>query len=103
MQDADRNVAEALQLVPSESQNIPIDLGSGIRIAPGSGANRFKFTTSTGANLPGLNPMSNVFDMIDARNLEKEVGRLTDEEREFLAGRRNRIVGTPPRFVTNVS
>jgi hypothetical protein len=41
--------------------------------------------------------------MIDARNLEKEVGRLTDEEREFLAGRRNRIVGTPPRFVTNVS
>ena len=102
-QEADMEVADALQLVPSEFQDVPTDLGSGIRIAPGSGANRFKFTTSTGANLPGLNPMSNVFDMIDARNLEKEVGRLTDEEREFLAGRRNRIVGTPPRFVTNVS
>ena len=97
------NALNDLQLIPSEFQDVPTDLGSGIRIAPGSGANRFKFTTSTGANLPGLNPMSNVFDVIDARNLEKEVGRLTDEEREFLAGRRNRIVGTPPRFVTNVS
>ena len=73
MQDVDKNVAEALQLVPSEFQNVPTDLGSGIRIAPGSGANRFKFTTSTGANLPGLNPLGNVFDIIDARNLEKEI------------------------------
>ena len=103
MQDADRNVADALQLIPSEFQDVPTDLGSGIQIAPGSGANRFKFTTSTGANLPGVNPMSNVFDMLEARDLKREVGRLTDEEREFLAGRRNRIVGTPPRFVTNVS
>jgi len=99
-QEADMEVADALQLVPSEFQDTPTDLGSGIRIVPGSGANRFKFTTSTGANLPGLNLLGNVFDIIDARNLEKEVGRLTDEEREFLAGRRNRIVGTPPRFVT---
>ena len=73
MQDVDKNVADALQLVPSEFQDVPTDLGSGIRIAPGSGANRFKFTTSTGANLPGLNPLGNVFDIIDARNLEKEI------------------------------
>ena len=95
-QNVNRNVAEAiedLQLVPSEFQDVPTDLGSGIRIAPGSGADRFKFTTSTGADLPGVNPMSNVFDMIDARNLEKEVGRLTDAERNFLAGRTNRVGG----------
>ena len=35
MQDADRNVSDALQLVPSEFQDVPTDLGSGIRIAPG--------------------------------------------------------------------
>ena len=37
-----RNVAEAikdLQLVPSEFQDVPTDLGSGIRIAPGSDPN----------------------------------------------------------------
>jgi len=100
MQDVDRNVADALQLVPSEFQDVPTDLGSSIRIAPGSGADRFKFTTSTGANLPGLNQLGNVFDMLDARDLEKEIGNLTGEERDFLAGRRNRIVGTPSRFVT---
>ena len=98
MQDVDRNVTEALQLVPSEFQDVPTDLGSGIRIAPGSGANRFKFTTSTGANLPGLNPLGNVFDIIDARNLEKETGRLTNEERAFLAGKRDRIVGNQSIF-----
>ncbi len=102
-QEADMSVADALQLIPSEFQDVPTDLGSGIQIAPGSGANRFKFTTSTGADLPGVNPMSNVFDMLEARDLKREVGRLTDEEREFLAGRRNRIVGTPPRFLTSVS
>ena len=91
MQDVDRNVADALQLVPAEFQNVPTDLGSGIRIAPGSGANRFKFTTSTGANLPGLNPLGNVFDIIDARNLEKEIGKLSNEERRFLANRTNVI------------
>lgn len=89
--EADREVAEALQLIPSEFQNIPTDLGSGIRIVPGSGADRFKFTTSTGADLPGVNPMSNVFDMLDARDLEREVGRLTDKQRDFLAGRTNVI------------
>ena len=98
--EADRNVSDALQLIPSEFQNTPTDLGSGLRIAPGSGADRFKFTTSTGANLPGLNQLGNVFDILDARNLEKEIGNLTGEERDFLAGRRNRIVGTPSRFVT---
>jgi hypothetical protein len=93
-QNANRNVAEAikdLQLVPSEFQDVPTDLGSGIRIAPGSGENRFKFTTSTGANLPGLNPLGNIFDIIDARDLEREINRLSDKEREFLAGRRNVI------------
>ena len=97
-----RSIGDALnnlQLIPSEFRDVPTDLGSGMRIAPGSGANRFKFTTSTGANLPGLNPLGNIFDIIDARNLEKEVGRLTNEEREFLAGRRNRIVGTKPVFM----
>ena len=94
------NALNDLQLIPSEFQDVPTDLGSGIRIAPGSGADRFKFTTSTGANLPGVNPRSNIFDMLDARDLEKEIGNLTGEERDFLAGRRNRIVGTPSRSVT---
>tara|TARA_R100001163_G_C5047766_1_gene184888 strand:+ start:204 stop:1424 length:1221 start_codon:yes stop_codon:yes gene_type:complete len=100
-----RSIGDALndlQLIPSEFRDVPTDLGSGMRIAPGSGADRFKFTTSTGANLPGLNPLGNIFDIIDARNLEKEVGRLTDEEREFLAGRRNRIVGTKPVFMGGI-
>ena len=95
-QNANRNVAEAikdLQLVPSEFQDVPTDLGSGIRIAPGSDPNTVRFTTSTGADLPGVNPMSNVFDMLEARDLEREVGRLTNEERDFLAGRTNRIGG----------
>ena len=89
--EADMAVTDALQLVPSEFQDVPTDLGSGIRIAPGSGENRFKFTTSTGANLPGLNPLGNVFDILDARDLEKEISRLSDEEREFLANRTNII------------
>lgn len=97
---ANMAVTDALQLVPSEFQDTPTDLGSGIRIAPGSGANRFKFTTSTGDNLPGLNPLGDVFDIIDARNLEKEINKLSGEEKEFLAGKRDRIVGTPSRFVT---
>ena len=89
--EADMAVTDALQLVPSEFQDVPTDLGSGIRIAPGSGENRFKFTTSTGANLPGLNPLGNVFDILDARDLEREISRLSDEEREFLANRTNVI------------
>ena len=89
--EADLAVTDALQLVPSEFQDVPTDLGSGIRIAPGSGENRFKFTTSTGANLPGLNPLGNVFDILDARDLEREISRLSDEEREFLANRTNVI------------
>ena len=79
--------------MPSEFQDVPTDLGSGIRIAPGSDPNTVRFTTSTGADLPGVNPMSNVFDMLEARDLEREVGRLTNEERDFLAGRTNRIGG----------
>ena len=69
--EADMAVTDALQLIPSEFQDVPTDLGSGIQIVPGSDANRFKFTTSTGTDLPGSNPMSNIFDMLDARDLEK--------------------------------
>jgi hypothetical protein len=95
-QNANRNVAEAikdLQLVPSEFQDVPTDLGSGIRIVSGSDPNTVRFTTSTGTNLPGLNQLGNVFDMLDVRDLEKEIGNLTGEERDFLAGRTNRIGG----------
>ena len=53
--------------MPSEFQDVPTDLGSGIRIVD----SKVLIRTQLGlrhqpvANLPGVNPMSNVFDMLE--------------------------------------
>jgi hypothetical protein len=101
-----REAAESMidreQLIPKELDlaNIPEE-ELGMTIAPGSRDNRFKFMTSTGADLLGSNPMTpNYMNVVDYENLAEEMAKLKPYERDFLAGKTNTAVGAPFNFIT---
>lgn len=99
--EANISVADATnQPFFEEGPPTPIDSGPGIQIVPGSGQNRFQFATSTGSPLPGAFPMGNVSDILNFSDLERETKRLSPYEQEFLAGRRDGIMGVVPTFIT---
>jgi hypothetical protein len=102
MAEARESMIDREQLIPSkyDLEDIPEEQ-LGMKIVPGSADNRYKFMTSTGADLIGSNPMTpNYMNVVDYENLAKETAKLRPYEREFLAGRANRIAGAPFNLIT---